>query len=163
MYGFPTVRAAQSKRMGAVKRALASEDARAEWVDAMAHLIGKQQWFRWHDSGDVFSLEYLEMIVDVVKATPATRHWLPTRELLTVRRYQRKHGAFPGNLTVRLSLPKVDASTGDADKVRESFGLPTSTVSTTDPTCPARTQGNECRDCRACWDGAVANVSYAKH
>lgn len=163
MYGFPTVQAAQHRRLTAVRRALASPKARQEWVDAMVTLIRPQTWFRWHDSGDVFSLEYLEMIVDVVAATPDTRHWLPTREMLTVRRWQRQHGAFPANLTVRLSLPKVDASADDASKVAASFGLPTSTVSTTAATCPARNQGNECRDCRACWDSTVVNVAYSKH
>lgn len=163
MYGFATVQAAQAKRFAAAQHALTDPTKRAQWVDAMTTLVGRQTWFRWHDSGDVFSLEYLEMIVDVVRATPRTRHWLPTRELLTVRRYQTKHGAFPTNLTVRLSLPKVDASAEDASKVGASFGLPTSTVSTSGRTCPARDQDNECRDCRACWDSTVANVAYPKH
>ena len=29
--------------------------------------------------------------------------------------------------------------------------------------CPSRFQDNECRDCRACWNKEVKNVSYHKH
>ncbi len=163
MYGFRTVQVAQAKRLAAVKLALSDTDARARWIAAMVTLVSRQAWFRWHDSGDVFSADYLELIVDVVRATPNTRHWLPTRELLTVRQWQRTHGEFPSNLTVRLSLPKVDASLTDAAKVGAAFGLPTSTVTTDEPSCPSFKQENECRDCRACWDSSVTNVSYRRH
>ena len=163
MYGFSTVKRAQDTRFQAVKAALADPAKRTEWVAAMTLLVGKQDYFRWHDSGDVFSLEYLCLIVEVVRATPATKHWLPTRELVTVKRYQREHGAFPANLTVRLSLPRIDASMADAAKLGAFYGLPTSTVTTGAPSCPAPKQGNACQDCRACWDSTVSNVSYHKH
>jgi len=41
----------------------------------------------------------------------------------------------------------------------------TSTVSTKkiDVTCPAPLQGNQCKDCRACWDKSVSNVCYGEH
>jgi len=41
----------------------------------------------------------------------------------------------------------------------------TSTVSTKkiDVTCPAPKQGNQCKDCRACWDKSVVNVCYGEH
>jgi hypothetical protein len=162
-YGFGTVKRAQDRRFQAVKAALADAGKRAEWLAAMTLLVGKQEFFRWHDSGDVFSLEYLALIVDVVRATPQTRHWLPTRELVTVRRYQREHGTFPANLTVRLSLPRIDATTADAAKLGAFYSLPTSTVTTGAPSCPAPKQGNACQDCRACWDSSVSNVSYHKH
>ena len=29
--------------------------------------------------------------------------------------------------------------------------------------CKAYTRGNQCGDCRACWDKTVKNVSYKKH
>ena len=163
MYGFRNVREAQAKRFRGVRRALRDAGYRARWVEAMTLLVGRQTFFRWHDSGDVFSLEYLSLIVDVVRATPGTRHWLPTRELLTVRQWMRANGAFPENLTVRLSLPTVDVSDDAAARVGAVYGLTTSTVRTAGWTCPSSAQGNECRDCRACWDPAVPHVSYRKH
>ena len=50
-----------------------------QWVQAMVVLIDKQPWFRWHDSGDIQSLEHLEKIFEVCRLTPETSHWLPTR------------------------------------------------------------------------------------
>ena len=39
----------------------------------------------------------------------------------------------------------------------------TSTVSTTMKSCPALDQGNNCKDCDACWDRKSSNVTYPKH
>jgi hypothetical protein len=50
------------------------------WVDAMVVSIGKDKYFRWHDSGDIQSIDHLEKIADVAKRTPNCMHWLPTRE-----------------------------------------------------------------------------------
>ena len=30
-------------------------------------------------------------------------------------------------------------------------------------TCPARSQKNQCLECRQCWDPGVINVSYPRH
>lgn len=51
-----------------------------QWVEAMTWLITNIEasgYFRWHDSGDIQSIEHLEKIVAVCKATPAVKHWLP--------------------------------------------------------------------------------------
>ena len=50
------------------------------WVDAMVQLIKGQDWFRWHDSGDIQSMKHLENIFEVCKRTSQTKHWMPTRE-----------------------------------------------------------------------------------
>jgi hypothetical protein len=163
LYALPATQTAQARRLTAVEHALAKSDARAEWIDAMVTLLRGQAWFRWHDSGDIFSADYLSLIIDVVRLTPTTRHWLPTQERSTVRAWMREHGALPENLTIRVSMPKIDASAENIAATQRVLGLPTSSVSTTAPTCPARLQKNSCRDCRACWDRTVPNVAYAKH
>ena len=132
------------------------------WVDAMSvqinHYCKRVPFFRWHDSGDLQSLEHLQRIVEVVKLTPSVKHWLPTREYKIVKLYRDLYGAFPSNLVVRLSGHMID------EPPPSGYGLPTSTVvSDHSETCPSRQQGNECGDCRDCWDLDVINVSYAKH
>jgi hypothetical protein len=130
-----------------------------QWVEAMAVLVGRETWFRWHDSGDIQSAEHLARICEVARRTPKTNHWLPTREYAYVKEY-RETGDVPANLVIRLSAHKVD---GPAPS---GFGLPTSTVTTGASEgwqCPARTQNNECGDCRACWTPEVANVAYPVH
>ena len=132
------------------------------WVNAMSvqinHYCKRVPFFRWHDSGDLQSLEHLQRIVEVVKLTPSVKHWLPTREYKIVKLYRDLYGAFPSNLVVRLSGHMID------EPPPSGYGLPTSTVvSDHSETCPSRQQGNECGDCRDCWDLDVINVSYAKH
>jgi len=172
-YRFAEVKAAHAAR----KRSLTDNPS---WVADMATLInffatrerGRQyHHFRWHDSGDLLGLWHLELIVAVCRLTPRVRHWLPTHEYATVRRFLDQGGVLPPNLVVRASAMLVD---GPAPRVTDSSRvlplLPTSTVRTDavdrvagSHTCPAPLQANSCGDCRACWSPAVANVSYHVH
>ena len=138
-----------------------------EWIKAMAFLILRMNkgvlYHRWFDSGDLQSLKMLESICEVAKATPKVKHWLPTREVGIVSNYYKKHNApFPSNLVVRVSSPMIDGP-----PLQGGYSN-TSTVHTkgkehTGHACPASHQGNQCLDCRACWNMNVKNVSYPKH
>jgi hypothetical protein len=146
-YVFPVVQAAQYRRLESIKH--------KDWVRAMVALINskKSKWFRWHDSGDVQDVDHLEKIFTVARLTPETRHWLPTREAWTKDHLQNK----PDNLTLRFSMPMVD------QEAAASWPNTSTVVSGAGRTCPAPDQGNECKDCRACWDPSVKNVAYGKH
>ena len=136
------------------------------WVDAMAELINgfsdKYQSFRWHDSGDIQSIDHLHNIVKVARLTPTVNHWLPTREYKIVSDYRKQFGEFPSNLVVRLSGHMVD------QVPPIGYGLPVSSV-TTKPTmqgavkCEAKSRGGKCGDCRACWNPKVKHVAYPIH
>ena len=130
-----------------------------QWVDAMVTLLERQTVdFRWHDSGDLQSVEHLNRICQIASRTPNIRHWLPTREYKIVTDYRKVGGTIPANLTIRLSAHMVDGAPPTG------FGLPTSTVSSNgDANCPAPKQGNKCGDCRRCWNPAVQNVAYGLH
>jgi len=71
-YHYPSVKAV---------RAHNREDYhRDDWVSDMVTEINKSySYFRWFDSGDVESVELANKIYEVVKQTPETKHWLPTR------------------------------------------------------------------------------------
>ena len=145
-YVFKVVQEAQYRRLASVKHEL--------WTAAMALLINskKSKYFRWHDSGDVQDEEHLLKICAVCKLTPSVKHWMPTREAWVKRFLPLK----PHNLIVRFSAPMVDQEA-------PSSWPHTSTVVTSGRTCPAPTQDNECKDCRACWDPSVKNVAYGQH
>ena len=147
-YVFPVVQAAQYRRLAAIRNPY--------WVEAMATLINskKSKYFRWHDSGDVQSPAHLLKIFEVCKLTPETSHWLPTREAWTADYLEQ----VPGNLTLRFSMPMVDQ-----DAAGSWPNTSTVTTSTAARTCPAPTQDNECKDCRACWNPEVKNVAYGQH
>ena len=145
-YVFKVVQEAQYRRLASVKHEL--------WTAAMALLINskKSKYFRWHDSGDVQDEDHLLKIFAVCRLTPSVKHWMPTREAWVKRFLPLK----PHNLIVRFSAPMVD------QKAPSSWPH-TSTVVTSGRTCPAPTQDNECKDCRACWDPSVKNVAYGQH
>ena len=153
-YVFKVVQDAQYRRLRAIKD--------PSWVQAMAHLINskKPDVFRWHDSGDVQDLNHLKKIYEVCRLTPEKRHWLPTREA-----WIKDHlTAKPDNLVIRFSAPMMDQlaprswpnSSSVITKDHPWFGA-------TSKVCPASQQDNECRDCRACWDPEIKNISYKAH
>ena len=121
---------------------------------AMVTIINskKPDVFRWHDSGDVQDLDHLNKIYEVCRLTPSKRHWLPTREAWIKPHLSRR----PKNLVIRFSAPMVN------QRAPESWPHASEVVDQ-GATCPAAKQGNECRDCRACWDPAVKVIKYGKH
>ena len=143
---FPKVEEALERRFQSLKH--------QAWVPAMATLIKKHKYFRWHDAGDIQSVKHLEHIFAVCRLTPATSHWMPTREarFLTLM----DPDIVPTNLIIRMSSHMID-------QPPVKFWPWTSTVTTGDASCPAPSQGNKCGDCRACWNRSVPTVSYGKH
>ena len=155
-FRFPKVRSAMYRRLESIVAPL--------WPGVMAELIRRSgdPYFRWHDSGDLQSIDHLQRIVDVCLGTPKVRHWLPTREYQIVQRFIIDGGVIPANLNVRVSAHMVD---GPAPAI---IGFTGSIVSSEEPpegvhTCPAPLQEGKCGDCRACWDRGVDLVNYHVH
>lgn len=130
------------------------------WSKAMIIAIIDMPYFRWHDSGDLQSEDHLEKIMDIADSTPNTIHWLPTREYQIVENVLKKRKK-PSNLTIRLSAHMID--TRGPIQLAKRLGVQVSEVGTKEYTCPALDQGNQCRDCRVCWDEKEFNVVYHKH
>ena len=145
-YRFKTTKRAMTRRLRAITG--------PRWVQAMTALITGHKYFRWHDSGDLQSVQHLKNIFEVCKQTPSTKHWLPTREHSLLRLMD--PDIIPPNLIIRISATKVDGRA-------PSWWPWTSTVSTKSKTCPAPDQGGKCKSCRACWSRDIPNVTYAKH
>ena len=145
-YRFSNVRLALARRLESLKH--------PRWVEAMTALIQGEPWFRWHDSGDLQSAWHLKQIFEVCNRTPETSHWLPTREARILNLMD--PDIIPTNLIIRMSSHMID-------QPPVKFWPWTSTVSTTGYSCPAKDQGNECGDCRNCWNRKVTNVTYPKH
>jgi len=177
MYRFDNVTSAQYRRLETITSPL--------WVAAMVKAIGSDQYFRWHDSGDLMSMAHLLAIVEVCKSTPKTNHWLPTKEKALIKRYLKEYGRFPENLVVRVSAAMVNGKPVSIDGANSSTVHDGSDYHGSE--CKAyRTQKNGqivainewrnmsaserksidtgyCGDCRACWNHNVDNVSYPQH
>ena len=141
---YKAIKAAQYVRLASLNSEL--------WTAAIVTQIKRQKYFRWHDAGDVQDLNHLNKIYEVCRLTPSKRHWLPTREAWIKDHVSRA----PDNLIIRFSMPMID---------QEPAGSwpNTSTVVTAGATCPSAQQGNQCLDCRNCWNKEIKNVSYWKH
>ena len=145
---YPAIKAVQYVRLKAIT------DPR--WVDSMVAQIKRQKFFRWHDAGDIQSMDHLQKIFEVCRLTPNTSHWMPTREAQFLN--QIKPEAVPKNLIIRMSSHMIDQKP-------VKFWPWTSTVTSKKEgaTCPAPKQGGKCGDCRSCWDRNTPNIEYGKH
>jgi hypothetical protein len=143
---YPKIKEVQYKRLDSITNPL--------WVEAMAVQIKNQKYFRWHDAGDIQSVEHLRKIFAVAILTPNTKHWLPTQE----RKYllEVDQSEVPDNLIIRLSGSKINGSIPNAWEH-------TSSVVTENAKCPSANQDGKCMDCRMCWSKDVKNISYGKH
>jgi len=161
-YVHKSVATAHAKRLEGI--------AHPQWTAAMVAMLEQthakpakgfsQGWHRWHDSGDIQSIEHLTKICAVAALTPHIRHWLPTREVGILAAYRKQGGTVPANLAIRVSATMVDGAatktwplTSGVYHGRASIGHE----------CPAPKQGNNCGPCRACWDPNVPHVEYCKH
>ena len=142
---YPAIKAAQYRRLEAMKH--------PAWVTAMAAVIKRQKWFRWHDAGDVQDQQHLQKIFEICRLTPETNHWLPTREAWIKDHLDKA----PVNLVIRFSPPMVN------QRAPESWPHSSMVVDKGFHTCPAPAQGGKCGSCRQCWDSNIKVVSYGKH
>lgn len=143
---------------------------RTGWVADMVAAIGSEPFFRWFDSGDVYHPVLALKILQVMRQTPETRHWLPTRA--------RKDPDILPVLEQMASLPNVvvrhsaDAIDGNADDVA-AFATFSSIAATPEQlaskvgrgkvVCQSSKRGGKCGPCRACWSPKVAEVTYPLH
>lgn len=149
---FPEVQKALYRRLKAIKKKF--------WVAAMSYLIKGEDYFRFHDSGDIMSEKHFEDIMTICENCPDTKFWIPTREYETVEKVLKRR-TIPPNLALRLSAHMMDES--GPILLAKKLGVQISEVASKGYTCPASTTNNQCASCRKCWDTSIFNISYKKH
>ena len=160
-YRYPNVKAPREHN-------LALLDNLPVWTMAMIKAIANSKhggFFRWHDSGDVQSLEHLRAIMVIANALPDILFWLPSKEAGIVKQAANRW-AIPSNLIIRISAPMVDQKPTLPESLKGLNNVCTSTVHTDQPfgqECIAYQQGGKCLSCRACWNRDIPNISYPKH
>jgi hypothetical protein len=153
-YSYPSVQKAHENRVASLSS--------VSWADAMIFQIKRSgtEYFRWHDSGDLQSLQHLFDIVRIAEALPSVKFWIPTREKAIVNQYLRTAGDFPENLVVRVSAAMID---GDAPTGYDCTSTVHQNEAPIGVECKAYKNKNKCGTCRKCWDRSIKNVSYRKH
>src|SRR4051812_39251674 len=166
---YPNVKRAQLTRYQWVRECMRTSEGRAEFVRVMTAAIARTglPYFRVHDSGDLFSPVYTRVWGDIVRALPQVKFWFPTRAhraLLNVGSAMadiwREALAYLTSAPNAVVRPSAD-DFGDPAPVVPGFAAG-STAAVGGYSCPASSQGNACRDCRACWDPTLP-ISYRKH
>ena len=158
-YLFDNVQKALYKRLDAV---LSNE---TEWGDLVTQLISKKEksgYFRWHDSGDIQSLDHLSAINNVALSLPDIKFWLPTRETKLLSQWL-KSQTLADNLNIRISASMVGQKPSNPTKLKDTTTQSSVGFGGASLNCPALHQGNSCQDCRACWDKSVLTVNYQLH
>ena len=135
---------------------------RDEWVSDMVQALESSRYFRWFDSGDMYTIGLAEKMLQVMTQTPWVKHWLPTRMMKfpkfanVIQRMQ----ALP-NVMVRFSADSID---GTFDARHGSVIVPDSdSVPDGATLCRAYEHEGKCNGCRACYDKTIPVIAYPAH
>lgn len=134
---------------------------RSEWVNEMIVALDSSRYFRWLDSGDIYSVDLAEKVFQVMKATPWCNHWLPTRmyKFPKFAKVLNKMQALP-NVVVRFSSDSVTGEIvpGQTTSTIFSGDVPTGAIE-----CKAYQHAGKCNGCRACYSKDVQVIAYKAH
>jgi len=136
---------------------------RSEWVADMIEELDSDRYFRWFDSGDMYSLALAEKMYEICKATPWTKHWIPTR----MHKFKKFRDVIDrlnalDNVVVRLSSDGINGEIIE-DAEYSSTIIPFIDSVTVATICNAPLQDGKCKKCRLCWDKSTKVIAYAGH
>ena len=136
---------------------------RSEWVADMIEELDADRYFRWFDSGDMYSLALAEKMYEICKATPWTRHWIPTR----MHKFKKFRDVIDrlnalDNVVVRLSSDGINGEIIEEAEYSSTI-IPFIDSVTVATVCNAPLQDGKCKKCRLCWDKSTKVIAYAGH
>jgi hypothetical protein len=136
---------------------------RSEWVADMVEELDSDRYFRWFDSGDMYSLALAEKMYEICKATPWTRHWIPTR----MHKFKKFRDVIDrlnalDNVVVRLSSDGINGEIIEEAEYSSTI-IPFIDSVTIATVCNAPLQDGKCKKCRLCWDKSKKVIAYAGH
>ena len=136
---------------------------RVEWVADMIEELDADRYFRWFDSGDMYSLRLAEKMYEICKATPWTRHWIPTR----MHKFKKFRDVIDrlnalDNVVVRLSSDGINGEIIQEAEYSSTI-IPFIDSVTVATVCNAPLQDGKCKKCRLCWDKSTKVIAYAGH
>lgn len=136
---------------------------RSDWVNDMLVALDSSRYFRFFDSGDMYSIDLAEKILELCTKATWCKFWIPTR-MHKFKKFETvisKLQALP-NVVVRFSSDEVDGT-----KVN---GLTTSVIFSSENQldgsefiCRAYENAGKCNGCRACYNKDVSVIAYKAH
>lgn len=173
-YQMPSTKNAQMARRAWIGRSLAHDDG-AEFIRVMVEMIRESVHacgnprFRGHDSGDFFSVAYIDAWIAICSALPSVTFWFPTRSYIVpnLEPALRRLAALP-NVVLRPSAEGFDEEAPMLDGFAAG-----STVARTLPiaqslaghVCPTSYAAKTCAEngCFHCWDNPTEPTIYVEH
>ncbi len=134
---------------------------RDSWVSDMVQSLENSRYFRWFDSGDMYSHDLAWKIFLVMEKTPHVKHWLPTR--------MHKFAKFKDVIQSMQSLDNVvvrfssDSVTGEIIEGKTTSTIFSDKLPANAFECKAYQHEGKCNGCRACYDKDVQVIAYKAH
>jgi hypothetical protein len=152
-YNYPNVK---------LPRALNKEDwKRDSWVDDMLLALDSSRYFRFFDSGDMYSLDLANKILELCTRANWVKFWIPTRmhKFAKFAKVISKMQALP-NVVVRFSSDSVQGEiiAGQTTSTIFSENVPEGATE-----CEAYKHDGKCNGCRACYSKDVQVIAYKSH
>jgi hypothetical protein len=154
-YNYPNVK---------LPRALNKEDwKRDQWVSDMLIALDSSRYFRFFDSGDMYSIELANKMLELCTKATWVKFWIPTR-MYKFKKFQSVIDKMQAlsNVVVRFSSDSVQGQTVE--------GLTTSTIFSEESQlpsnatiCRAYEHEGKCNGCRACYNKEVELIAYKSH
>jgi len=134
---------------------------RENWVNDMIYSLDSSKYFRWFDSGDMYSIDLAWKILEVMRATPWVKHWLPTRMHKFAKFKDVIHSMQSlDNVVVRFSS---DSVTGEIIEGKTTSTIFSDKLPENAFECKAYQHEGKCSGCRACYDKDVKVIAYKAH
>ena len=142
------------------KEAWQLESFESDFIQALA----KEKFFRWFDSGDMYSLALAEKMLYIMQNTPQVKHWLPTR----MHKFAKFHSILERmqslpNVNVRLSSDGINGELIDTKLNSTNSTIIGLNSAYNGFVCPSSLQDGKCKACKACFDKEVKTVAYIGH
>lgn len=158
-YNFPNVRKSRDYNR--------KDWQREGWVNEMIELLKDEPFFRWFDSGDLYTKRLGQKMLQICEGTPNTKHWIPTRSW-KIPELEPILGALSSmeNVVVRSSEDRIDYDPWTVRNEHRSMII-------TKPEdyepgrgrvlCTAYRRQGKCGPCRACWSKRIHTIQYPIH
>lgn len=131
------------------------------WINDMVSALENSRYFRWFDSGDMYSLDLAWKIHTIMLRTPWVSHWLPTR-MYKFKKFANvlNHMQALPNVVVRFSS---DSVTGEIIAGKTTSTIFSGDVPAGATECQAYQHEGKCNGCRACYSKDVQVIAYKAH
>lgn len=136
---------------------------RSDWVNDMLIHLDSSRYFRFFDSGDMYSIDLAEKILELCTKATWCKFWIPTR----VHKFKKfesvisKLQALP-NVVVRFSSDEIDGTKVNGSTTSVIFSSENQ-LDGSEFICKAYENAGKCNGCRACYNKDISVIAYKAH